>query len=1019
MVATAAIREATNTKDVDARSPRRPDVEVDVLSEEEEGRLAFIGATKTLGHPVEGDDRRRRRRRWLVGDHPRHGGRRRARGRVRSRSAPGSLAEDFLTNDPPSAAEIRALRDDIADFFEDVEVDQPEQAVAVGGSATSLRTLVGAVLEYETLERGVRVLTGDPIAEVAKRFELDPRRVRILPGRACCSWRSSPSCSASRCRSARAVCARASSSTSSTAPPTAPRRLSRPSPGRLRPVGSGDGEGPADRGIGADEPLAARPRPRSSRCAPASCRPLARACSTLAEIERVHDMRVATRRLRAALEVFEPCFPGKAHAAVLRQVKALADALGERRDRDVTSPLWSSRGARGPRPPGVGAWSRRCGGSRSRRTRRSPVRDPGARCSAVRASLRARGRGRDGRGRSPAAPQSRSGSPRPRPRRRGSRDNGGGGRNEGQAGQEARPRGAAGGERRPDRARPPDELRSFGPPALDPERAAEPARPAHRRQAPALRARGDRLLLRRRAGPVARRRARDLQDVLGELHDCDVMLPRVERTSRALRELDADAVRERAGEAQDLDPALARERPTAPPIAASRCWRSTVAGPPQAALRPLRRALGRARAAWRLGAPRARRRPGPAPGSGAPARPPSAPTRRSASSRAAEREEREAAERAAPARRARAGPEARDAPPAARDPERDAVAQVGSAGGGSRLRCRGASAACPPRRPGSAYAGAAGSATPSSIRPETVAMTSTTTTLELRYDPAHNRFLGGTTPRFTEPRSCSGLSRFNLDYLGPKISSVKVNGVAPPSSATERSSSSRPRRASPTASAVRRRGQLQAASRRRSPTPTARRRAGCAPTTGRSWSASRRAPRPGSRATTTRPTRRPTTSPSRSQGASRRSRTARSQLETTPGTGRPGQLDRRRADGHLPRDRHGREVRHRGAHRSSPASARRRLRSRASVRPATGPCTRAPRSSTSSAASSAPTRSRQPARSSTSADIGYALETQTRPVYRRRARRRPRRPRAGPSVVRRRRLLSGWSQIWLNEGFAT
>jgi exopolyphosphatase / guanosine-5'-triphosphate,3'-diphosphate pyrophosphatase len=73
------------------------------------------------------------------------------------------------------------VRDHIADFFNGVELEQPEQAVAVGGSATSLRTLVGAVLEYETLERSVRVLTGDPIADVAKRFELDPRRVRILP----------------------------------------------------------------------------------------------------------------------------------------------------------------------------------------------------------------------------------------------------------------------------------------------------------------------------------------------------------------------------------------------------------------------------------------------------------------------------------------------------------------------------------------------------------------------------------------------------------------------------------------------------------------------------------------------------------------------------------------------------------------------------------------------------------------------------------------------------------------------
>lgn len=53
------------------------------------------------------------------------------------------------------------------------------------------------------------------------------------------------------------------------------------------------------------------------------------------DVEPVHDMRVATRRLRAALEVFEPCFPRKRHRKALKRVKALADALGERRDRDV------------------------------------------------------------------------------------------------------------------------------------------------------------------------------------------------------------------------------------------------------------------------------------------------------------------------------------------------------------------------------------------------------------------------------------------------------------------------------------------------------------------------------------------------------------------------------------------------------------------------------------------------------------------------------------------------------------
>jgi CHAD domain-containing protein len=53
------------------------------------------------------------------------------------------------------------------------------------------------------------------------------------------------------------------------------------------------------------------------------------------DIERVHDMRVASRRLRAVLEIFAPCFPQAEFKSVLKDVKQLADALGERRDPDV------------------------------------------------------------------------------------------------------------------------------------------------------------------------------------------------------------------------------------------------------------------------------------------------------------------------------------------------------------------------------------------------------------------------------------------------------------------------------------------------------------------------------------------------------------------------------------------------------------------------------------------------------------------------------------------------------------
>jgi CHAD domain-containing protein len=50
---------------------------------------------------------------------------------------------------------------------------------------------------------------------------------------------------------------------------------------------------------------------------------------------RVHDMRVATRRLRAVLELYAPCFPSRELRPVLRDVRRLADALGARRDPDV------------------------------------------------------------------------------------------------------------------------------------------------------------------------------------------------------------------------------------------------------------------------------------------------------------------------------------------------------------------------------------------------------------------------------------------------------------------------------------------------------------------------------------------------------------------------------------------------------------------------------------------------------------------------------------------------------------
>ena len=53
------------------------------------------------------------------------------------------------------------------------------------------------------------------------------------------------------------------------------------------------------------------------------------------DIEALHDMRVASRRLRAALSVFAAAFPPKPFLALEKEVAKTTDALGAVRDSDV------------------------------------------------------------------------------------------------------------------------------------------------------------------------------------------------------------------------------------------------------------------------------------------------------------------------------------------------------------------------------------------------------------------------------------------------------------------------------------------------------------------------------------------------------------------------------------------------------------------------------------------------------------------------------------------------------------
>jgi exopolyphosphatase/guanosine-5'-triphosphate,3'-diphosphate pyrophosphatase len=179
-VATAAIRSAANRDEFVEVVSERGGVDVSILEGQEEARLAFIGATRTLGQPLEG----------TVGVVDVGGGSTEiAVGTVRGgvtwwasfRLGSGQLADDHLHADPPSAADLQAMSATAAGALDAIAVPRPDCAVAVGGSAASLRRLVGAVLEEDTMQRALRVLSEAPSADVAQRFALDEQRVRLLP----------------------------------------------------------------------------------------------------------------------------------------------------------------------------------------------------------------------------------------------------------------------------------------------------------------------------------------------------------------------------------------------------------------------------------------------------------------------------------------------------------------------------------------------------------------------------------------------------------------------------------------------------------------------------------------------------------------------------------------------------------------------------------------------------------------------------------------------------------------------
>jgi exopolyphosphatase/guanosine-5'-triphosphate,3'-diphosphate pyrophosphatase len=180
VVATAAVRQATDRRALAAAIDAACGSTLEILGAEDEARLAFAGAIGTLTAPPPG----------LLGVVDVGGGStelvvgRASGGVVWSVSLPvGSalLTEADLPSDPPKPAELACLREKLAGVFGEVDAPQPTAAYAVGGSATSMQRLMGVTLDRDALTRGLQALVGQPSSEVALRLGLHVQRARLLP----------------------------------------------------------------------------------------------------------------------------------------------------------------------------------------------------------------------------------------------------------------------------------------------------------------------------------------------------------------------------------------------------------------------------------------------------------------------------------------------------------------------------------------------------------------------------------------------------------------------------------------------------------------------------------------------------------------------------------------------------------------------------------------------------------------------------------------------------------------------
>jgi len=182
VVGTEPMRRAEDAAAVVSAVEARAGVPLHILDHDEEGLLMLLGVTK--GRPITSNllviDVGGGSSEFVVVDPAGH------EHAIGLPLGAARLTRDLVRSDPPSLAELEALRLRVREILVDAPGVNPGEIVAVGGTASNLLKLLPAtaldrVLTRRRLTVALAMLTVERSLEAAERHLIRPARARILP----------------------------------------------------------------------------------------------------------------------------------------------------------------------------------------------------------------------------------------------------------------------------------------------------------------------------------------------------------------------------------------------------------------------------------------------------------------------------------------------------------------------------------------------------------------------------------------------------------------------------------------------------------------------------------------------------------------------------------------------------------------------------------------------------------------------------------------------------------------------